>query len=93
VEIATPQLTFPTATDACAGTIIATTTSPLSYNLPGTYTVVWKYDDGNGNSINQNQTVTITSQPSPIATSHKPSAFNKMQHYPLLLFGTKHKMV
>jgi hypothetical protein len=69
VEIATPQLTFPTATDACAGTIIATTTSPLSYNLPGTYTVVWKYDDGNGNSINQNQTVTITSQPSPIATS------------------------
>jgi hypothetical protein len=40
--------TFPTATDACAG-IIATTTSPLSYNLPGTYTVVWKYDDGNGN--------------------------------------------
>tara|TARA_R110002124_G_scaffold85606_5_gene222064 strand:+ start:828 stop:4883 length:4056 start_codon:yes stop_codon:yes gene_type:complete len=61
--------TFPTATDTCAGTIIATTTSPLSYNLPGTYTVVWKYDDGNGNSINQNQTVTITSQPSPIATS------------------------
>jgi gliding motility-associated-like protein len=61
--------TFPTATDACAGTIIATTTSPLSYNLPGTYTVVWKYDDGNGNSINQNQNVTITSQLLPIATS------------------------
>jgi hypothetical protein len=23
--------------------------SPRSYSLPGTYTIVWKYDDGNGN--------------------------------------------
>jgi gliding motility-associated-like protein len=61
--------TIPTATDACSGAITATTTSPISYSLPGTYTVVWKYDDGNGNSINQNQTVTIASQPLPITTS------------------------
>lgn len=61
--------TIPTATDACAGAIIATTLSPLSYNLPGTYTIVWNYDDGNGNSINQDQTVTITSQPLPTVNS------------------------
>ncbi|MTH15793.1 SBBP repeat-containing protein, partial [Flavobacterium sp. LC2016-01] len=41
--------TIPTATDVCAGAIIGTTTSPLSYSLPGTYTIVWNYNDGNGN--------------------------------------------
>ena len=61
--------TIPTATDACAGAITATTTSPVSYSLPGTYTIVWNYDDGNGNSVTQNQTVIISSQPIPSATS------------------------
>lgn len=54
--------TIPTATDTCAGAITATTVSPLSYSLPGTYTVVWNYNDGAGNSVNQNQTVIIPSQ-------------------------------
>ncbi|CAC9975642.1 DUF7948 domain-containing protein [Flavobacterium panici] len=61
--------TIPTAVDACAGQITGTTTSPLSYNLPGTYTIVWNYDDGNGNSSKQNQIVTITNQPLPVANS------------------------
>jgi gliding motility-associated-like protein len=61
--------TIPTATDVCAGAITGTTTSPLSYNLPGTYTIVWSYDDGNGNISTQNQTVTITSQALPTADS------------------------
>jgi gliding motility-associated-like protein len=60
--------TIPTATDTCAGAITATTTSPLSYSLPGTYTVVWNYNDGAGNSINQNQTVIIPNQ-QPTASS------------------------
>ncbi|WP_348811762.1 T9SS type B sorting domain-containing protein [Flavobacterium maritimum] len=60
---------IPTAIDACSGAITANTTSPLSYSLPGTYTVIWDYDDGNGNISHQNQTVTITSQPLPTATS------------------------
>ena len=64
--------TIPTATDACAGAITATTASPLSYSLPGTYTIVWNYDDGNGNSITQNQTVSISSQPLPTTTSPQP---------------------
>ncbi|GGA75904.1 hypothetical protein GCM10008015_15650 [Flavobacterium palustre] len=69
--------TVPTATDACAGTIIATTTSSLTYNLPGTYTIVWNYNDGNGNSFNQNQTVTITSQPRPSITTPQTFCFKQ----------------
>jgi gliding motility-associated-like protein len=61
--------TIPTATDACAGLITATTANPLTYSLPGTYTVVWDYDDGNNNISHQNQTVTISDQPLPTATS------------------------
>jgi len=68
-DCSTTVTTIPTANDACAGVINATTTSPLSYALPGTYTIVWNYSDGNGNSSMQNQTVTITSQPLPTANS------------------------
>ncbi|MRX41706.1 T9SS type B sorting domain-containing protein [Flavobacterium sp. LC2016-23] len=68
-DCTTTITTFPTATDACAGTITGTTTDPLSYNLPGTYTIVWNYDDGNGNKSHQNQTITISSQPLPAVTS------------------------
>jgi gliding motility-associated-like protein len=64
--------TIPIATDTCSGTITATTASPLSYSLPGTYTVVWDYDDGNNNISHQNQTVTISNQPLPTATSPQP---------------------
>lgn len=64
--------TIPTATDTCAGIVTATTASPLSYSLPGTYTVIWDYSDGNGNISHQNQTVTISNQPLPTATSPQP---------------------
>lgn len=57
----------PIATDACDGPITGQTTSPLSFALPGTYTIVWNYTDGNGNTSTQNQTVVITSQPLPTA--------------------------
>ena len=49
----------PTATDACKGTVTATTTSPLTYSTPGTYSIVWTYDDENGNTSTQNQTVIV----------------------------------
>ncbi|TPG42185.1 T9SS type B sorting domain-containing protein [Flavobacterium pectinovorum] len=70
--------TTPTATDACAGAITGTTTNPLSYSLPGTYTIVWNYNDGNGNISTQNQTVTITNQPLPTANS--PQTFCSIQN-------------
>jgi len=70
--------TTPTATDACAGAITGTTTNPLSYTLPGTYTIVWNYNDGNGNNSTQNQTVVISSQPLPTANS--PQTFCSLQN-------------
>lgn len=54
----------PTATDACFGVVLGTTTSPLTYTIPGTYTVVWNYTDGT-NVSTQNQNVVINPQPLP----------------------------
>jgi sugar lactone lactonase YvrE len=51
--------TAPTATDNCAGIITGTTTDPLEYTKSGTYTVTWVYDDGNGNTATQTQTVKV----------------------------------
>ena len=61
--------TIPTATDNCSGKITATTTDALQYSIPGTYTITWKYDDGNGNIFTQTQKVIITSPALPTATS------------------------
>jgi hypothetical protein len=59
-EVLTTDIPVPTATDNCAGTLTATTTDPLLYTALGTYTITWSYDDGNGNTISQTQTVTVT---------------------------------
>ncbi len=56
----------PTATDNCAGTIIGSTTDPLSYSGVGTYTIHWTYNDGNGNSSAQSQTVTVIDNIKPV---------------------------
>ena len=61
--------TIPTATDNCAGIITATTTNPLNYSTPGTYTIIWNYNDGNGNTSSQNQTVVISTTALATATS------------------------
>jgi hypothetical protein len=61
--------TIPTATDNCKGKIMATTTDPLSYAVPGNYTIDWNYDDGNGNIEIQTQQVQITQQPLPVAAA------------------------
>ncbi|MBS1609196.1 MAG: HYR domain-containing protein, partial [Bacteroidetes bacterium] len=58
--------TIPTATDDCAGTVSATTSSPLSYTTPGNYTIVWVYSDGHGNTATQTQSVTITDDIAPV---------------------------
>ncbi len=50
----------PTATDACAGTITGTTSDPLTYTTAGTHMITWTFDDGNGNSIEVTQNVTVT---------------------------------
>ncbi len=57
---------IPTASDDCAGVITATTTSPLSYSTVGTHTIVWTYNDGNGNSATQNQMVIVSDNTAPV---------------------------
>jgi hypothetical protein len=51
--------TAPTATASNGETIEGTTDDPLTYTQQGTYTVHWTYDDGNGNTATQNQTVIV----------------------------------
>lgn len=53
-------ITAPTAADDCAGTITATTVDPVSYAAAGTYTITWNFNDGNGNTVTQNQTVVVS---------------------------------
>jgi len=57
---------FPTATDNCSGVLTATTNNPLTYNLPGTYTIIWKYTDASGNTTTQNQKVIVAANADPI---------------------------
>ena len=52
-------VTAPTATDNCTGILTGTTSDPVSYYVPGNYTVTWTYDDGNGNTTTQTQNVIV----------------------------------
>lgn len=56
----TTTLTPPTATDNCDETVTATTNDPLYYDVAGTYTVTWIYEDQYGNSSTQDQTLILT---------------------------------
>jgi internalin A len=55
----------PTATDAVTGLITGTTIDALTYTSPGTYTVHWSYNDGNGNVSHQDQTVIVKDTTAP----------------------------
>jgi len=59
----------PTTTDNCAGTITATTADPLTYSIQGSYVINWSFEDGNGNSIDVPQNVTVIDIIPPDATS------------------------
>ena len=58
--------TIPTATDNCAGTITAQTTDAVSYTTQGTYTITWIYNDGNGNTSSQTQTIIVKDITAPV---------------------------
>jgi len=62
-EVVVGRITAPTATDNC-GVLTATTSDPLTYNQPGSYVIIWSYDDGNGNTAMQTQNVIV--EPSPL---------------------------
>lgn len=50
---------IPTATDVCSGVIsgVADVTFPMY--IEGTTTITWTFDDGNGNSVTQTQTINL----------------------------------
>ncbi|RED23662.1 hypothetical protein BD847_2725 [Flavobacterium cutihirudinis] len=64
-------VTAPTATDNCGGTIVGSTTSPLTYSTQGNYTITWTYDDGNGNVSTQTQNVIVKDNVAPVANVTK----------------------
>lgn len=62
-------LIYPSATDDCAGTLYATTTTVLPITTQGTTVITWTYDDGNGNVSTQTQNVVIIDAIAPVANS------------------------
>ena len=75
----------PTAIDNCSGQIIGTTTDPLNYMEQGTYFVTWTYDDGNGNTTTQTQTV--------IVEDTTPPSIDTISASPDVIWPPNHKMV
>jgi hypothetical protein len=59
--------TPPSAEDVCEGTIVATTTDPLTYDVQGNYVIEWTFDDGNGNSVTVTQNVIVDDVTPPAA--------------------------
>ncbi len=61
------NVTAPTTTDNCSGTVTGTTGDPTSYSSQGTFVVTWTFDDGNGNTTTATQTVTVDDLTAPVA--------------------------
>jgi hypothetical protein len=62
------SLTAPIATDNCAGSITATHNASLPITAQGTTVVTWSYNDGNGNTSTQTQSIVIDDVTDPVAT-------------------------
>jgi len=52
-------LTPPTTSDNCAGTVTGTTTTVFPITAQGTTAVVWRFNDGNGNTSTATQNVVV----------------------------------
>ena len=57
------SLIAPTATDNCAGSVTGTTDVTLPITTPGTSEITWTFDDANGNTITQVQTLIVPELP------------------------------
>ena len=67
-------LTAPTATDTCTGQQVTGTTN-VSFPITTSTTVIWTYDDGNGNTITQNQQIIVQDTDVPDAVA-RPRTFD-----------------
>ncbi len=61
-------VTAPLTTDNCSGSVTGTTSSPLSYNAQGAYTINWSFTDGAGNTSIGVQTILVDDTISPSLT-------------------------
>lgn len=59
-------LTAPSASDNCSGTILGTTAASLPITVQGTTTIIWTYNDGNGNFATQSQNIVINDNIAPV---------------------------
>lgn len=62
VQFCEAQVPIPTATDDCSGAICGTTSDPLHFDTPGTYTVHWRFTDESGNQATAVQHVNVKSE-------------------------------
>ncbi|WP_443939200.1 gliding motility-associated C-terminal domain-containing protein [Pedobacter sp. MW01-1-1] len=67
-ECSINSLPAPSVMDACAGQIVATTTTVLPINTPGTTVVTWIFDYGNGYTETVTQNVIINPVEAPVVT-------------------------
>ena len=66
-ECSVDTLTAPTATDNCSGTITGTTSTVLPITAQGTTVVTWTFEDNEGNTTTQTQTVVVIDTTAPVA--------------------------
>ncbi len=68
IGIGSTLTAIPTATDDCRGVVIGTPNRSLTFNTTGTFTIIWTYDDLNGNKSTQNQQVIAIDTVPPVLT-------------------------
>jgi len=65
-EIAEDDLTPPTATDNCSGTVTVINDASFPITLQGTSVITWTYTDANGNFSTQTQNILIDDTTAPV---------------------------
>ncbi len=66
-EVLATDVTAPTATDNCSGTVTVTNDATFPISTQGTTIITWSYEDANGNISTQTQNVVIDDVTAPVA--------------------------
>ena len=66
-EVLATDVTAPTATDNCSGTVTVTNDATFPISTQGTTIITWSYEDVNGNTSTQTQNVVIDDLTAPVA--------------------------
>ena len=65
-EVTATDVTPPTATDNCSGSITATTNADFPITTHGTTIITWTYEDAEGNTSTQTQKIVIQDNVAPV---------------------------